>query len=329
MASEELFKDVPPFPNDISTVQMSTISLSRLRENDAATAQQASTACAELGFFFLDLRGDSLGEAMVECIDELFYIGKDIFDLPESVKNQYLHDIPKSFLGFKPRGAAKTETKQPDRFEWFNLGQDGLMGTTDLQPLPDFVLKRIDYFKRHLSLPQDTFSALQRPTEPSGTAIRLIKTFASPDDEDLRTSMAHHTDFGTITLLANIVGGLQILKRGGSASDEGAWRWVRPQPGCLIVNLGDAMVQWSGGALRSNMHRIRYAPGEQRAVDRYSLAMLFRPEQNASMKPRVTRSAEGVEDTDLTAWEWEVKRMMAYSRGEAQAESKGGTAIKA
>ncbi len=221
------------------------------------------------------------------------------------------------------------------------------MGTTDLQPLPDFVLKRIDYFKRfasygqqiatvlnrilarHLSLPQDTFSALQRPTEPSGTAIRLIKTFASPDDEDLRTSMAHHTDFGTITLLANIVGGLQILKRGGSASDEGAWRWVRPQPGCLIVNLGDAMVQWSGGALRSNMHRIRYAPGEQRAVDRYSLAMLFRPEQNASMKPRVTRSAEGVEDTDLTAWEWEVKRMMAYSRGEAQAESKGGTAIKA
>lgn len=247
---------------------------------------------------------------------------------------------------FKPRGIAKTETDEPDRFEWFNLGQDGLMGTTDLQPLPEYVLQRIDYFKKfadygqqisktlnqilakHLSLAEDAFSALQRPTEPSGTVIRLIKAFASPNTEDLRTSMAHHTDFGTITLLANIIGGLQILSPGGSPLDEGAWRWVRPQPGCLIVNLGDAMVQWSGGALRSNMHRIRYAPGEQRAVDRYSLAILFRPELNASMKPLLNQGAEGVEDTDLTAWEWEVKRMMAFHRGEAQAQSRGGTSAQ-
>ncbi|XWW95428.1 hypothetical protein V2A60_003387 [Cordyceps javanica] len=347
MASAKSFRNVPPFPENVPIVPMNTISLSGLRENDDVVERQTLAACEELGFFFLDLRGDSIGDAMSECIDELLLIGKDIFDLPESVKNEYLHDIPKSFLGFKPRGIAKTETEQPDRFEWFNLGQDGLMGTTDLQPLPDFVTRRIEFFKKfadygqqiatalnrilakRLSLPEDAFSALQRPTEPSGTVIRLIKAFASPDDADLRTSMTHHTDFGTITLLANVVGGLQILNPGGSASDGSAWRWVRPRPGCLIVNLGDAMVQWSGGALRSNVHRIRHAPGEQRSVDRYSLAMLFRPERDASMRPRTRRDARQVQDTDLTAWEWEVKRMMAFSRGEAQVESRGGTSVTA
>ncbi|KAJ3479003.1 hypothetical protein NLG97_g8431 [Lecanicillium saksenae] len=342
MASAKLFKDVPLFPDNVPTVSMNTIALSGLRQNDVDTEKQTLTACEELGFFLLDLRGDSLGETMIECIDQLFVIGKGIFDLPESVKNQYLHDIPRSFLGFKPRGLVKTETEEPDRFEWFNVGQDGLMGTTDLQPLPSFVLERIAQFKKfaecgqqigkilsqklakHLSLPEDAFYALQRPTELSGTVVRLIKAFASLNDEDLRTTMTHHTDIGTITLLANIVGGLQILNPGGSPADEGAWRWVRPQPGCLVVNLGDSMVQWSGGALRSNMHRIRYAPGEQRFVDRYSLAILFRAERNASMKPLLQTDAEGMEDEDLTAWEWEVKKMMAYSRTDEQAQSKGG-----
>ncbi|TQS33960.1 hypothetical protein Golomagni_05679 [Golovinomyces magnicellulatus] len=141
--------------------------------------------------------------------------------------------------------------------------------------------------------------------------------------------MVHHTDFGTITLLANIIGGLQILPPGASALDESAWRWVRPQPGCLIVNLGDATVQWSGGLLRSNVHRIKYPPGDQRFVDRYSLATLFRPERNVSMKPKLNAGAGIVEDTDLSAWEWEVKKTMALVRGEAVMESKGGKPVTA
>jgi isopenicillin N synthase-like dioxygenase len=153
--------------------------------------------------------------------------------------------------------------------------------------------------------------------------VRLIKAFASPDEEDLRTSMIHHTDFGTITLLANVLGGLQILAPGKAAAEEQAWLYVRPKPGCLIVNLGDAMVQWSGGLLRSNCHRIKFAPGEQRFVDRYSLAILVRPERDASMRRLVGEGEYGV-NGNLTAWEWEVKKAMALKRGDAVMESKGG-----
>lgn len=265
--------------------------------------------------------------------------------LSSSIDDTFTLSLPRSQASrFKPRGAARTETDAPDRFEWFNLGQDGLLGNKPLQPLPPLIHSHQSLFTSflqhgqslvaavsttlatQLGLPPHTFTSLQDPTKPSGTVVRIIKSFASPNPEDLRTSMIHHTDFGTITLLANVLGGLQILAPGRSPSDEAAWSWVRPRPDCLIVNLGDAMVQWTGGVLRSNVHRIRYAPGAQRFVDRYSLALLVRPERDASMK-RVVGDGEGVEDTDLTAWEWEVKQTMALTRGEAIVQSKGGKHI--
>lgn len=243
---------------------------------------------------------------------------------------------------FKPRGGAKTETDEPDRFEWFNLGQDGLMGTSDEQPVPPIVQSNLAVFTSflehgqsivatistaiatQLGLPANSFTSLQEPSKPSGTAIRLIKAFASPESDDLRTSMIHHTDFGSITLLANVLGGLQILAPGKSPEDGSAWLWVRPSPGCLVVNLGDAMVQWTGGLLRSNVHRIKYAPGAQRFHDRLSLGLFVRPERDASMRRLIGEGEEGEEETELTAWEWEVKKMMSYARGDAVAESKGG-----
>lgn len=155
---------------------------------------------------------------------------------------------------FKQRGFHKTETGEPDRFEWLNISQDGLMGTTALQPLPPLVHEHLPLFTSflqhsqrivtiisstiatQLNLPTNTFTSLQDPTKASGTIIRLIKVFSTAETrEDCRTSMKHHTDFGTITLLANVLGGLQILAPGRPPSDASAWLWVRPRPGCLVV----------------------------------------------------------------------------------------------
>lgn len=224
----------------------------------------------------------------------------------------------------------KTETNEPDRFEWFNIGQDGLTGVGPLPPLPPVVQTNLPLFTSYLKhnqeiastihttlaaqlgLPPDTFTSLNRPTEPTLSLVRLLKFEATSKAEDLRTALRHHTDIGTITLLANVLGGLQVLAPGQSASDPKAWLWVRPQPRHLIVNLGDAMVQWTGGLLRSNTHRVTYSPGEQRYVDRYSMAYFLRPERNAPMKRIV---GEGVDDSDaanMTAWEWETKKTMAF-----------------
>ncbi|KAI0160027.1 oxidoreductase [Hypoxylon sp. FL1284] len=340
MASEKHFSSVPPFPDDVPTVPMRTISLSNLRCRDKTTAQDMMDACQQLGFFLLDLRQDELGERMITEIDQLLDIGKDIMNLSEDVKREYLHDIPKSFLG-RPRGQAKIETNEPDRFEWFNLGQDTIMGTDTTQAVPPLVqshLPLFTFFLKHgqqildainstlaaqLSLPRDAFTSLQLPTKPSGTVIRIVKAFATHEEEQARTNMIHHTDFGTVTLLANVVGGLQILAPGKKPTDKDAWGWVRPRSGHLVVNLSDAMVQWTGGVLRSNGHRVHCAPGQQRFVDRYSLAILARPERNASMR-RIIDHGDGGEEVGLTAWEWEVMKAMSLKKGDA-VTSTGGT----
>ncbi|KAI1122474.1 Clavaminate synthase-like protein [Nemania abortiva] len=346
MASEKLFEGIPPFPDNLPTATIATISLAALNEGDKGAAESLLAAAQELGFFLLDLNGDEMGKHLVEEIDDLFAVGKMTMDLPNDIKQMYLHDPPTSFLGFKPQGCSKIETMEPDRFEWFNLGQDRLTGSDPHQPLPGVVQDNLPLFRsflehgqqiigmicrvlaEQLGLPPDSFTSLQTPSEPSGTVVRLIKAYAYPETEDLRTSMVHHTDIGTITLLANVLGGLQILEPGKSPNDStgSAWLWVRPQPGCLIVNLGDAMVQWTGGLLRSNVHRIRFPPGEQRFLDRYSLAILVRPERNAPMKRLVQRGEECINDGDenLLAWQWEVKKFEALAKGEDTVESKGG-----
>jgi isopenicillin N synthase-like dioxygenase len=356
MASIRHFRDVPPFPDDVPLVEIPTLLLVDLRIGQQAAVETLMNSCKELGFFMLDLQGDNIGKHMIDGIDQLFNVGKELMALPEEEKCRYLHNMPESFLGYvnsladslswlliqsasyKPRGQARTENNEPDRFEWFNIGQDGLVGNAPLQPVPPLVQSHLpllqSFLKQgqdivalintilatRLGLPPEAFTRLQLPTKLSGTVVRFIKAFASPEPDDLRTSMIHHTDFGTVTLLANVIGGLQILPLGKDPRVSDSWAWVRPKVGCLIVNIGDAMIQWTGGLLRSNVHRINFAPGEQRLCDRYSLAILFRPERDASMR-RLT--GHGGDDSDLSAWEWEVQKAMALRR-ETAAQSKDG-----
>ncbi|KAJ0117906.1 hypothetical protein J7T55_014356 [Diaporthe amygdali] len=321
---------------DIPTAPIASISLVGLRKGDKVTAQSLLKACQTLGFFLLDLRGDDLGDSLVREIDQLMGgVGKDVMGLPEDVKRQYHVDVPRSFEGFKLRGVGKTETNEPDRFEWFNIGQDGLTGVGPVPPLPPLVQTHLPLFTSYLKhnqeiastiqttlatelgLPADTFTSLNRPTEPTLSLVRLLKFEASSEAKDLRTALRHHTDIGTITLLANVLGGLQVLKPGQSATDPNAWLWVRPRPRHLIVNLGDAMVQWTGGLLRSNTHRVTYSPGDQRFVDRYSMAYFLRPERNARMKRLIGQGDDDNSDAaNMTAWEWEFKKTMAFMTDE-------------
>lgn len=61
---------------------------------------------------------------------------------------------------------------------------------------------------------------------------------------------AGHTDIGLTTILFNIVGGLQVLPAGSTE-----WEFILPEPGCVVVQLGDTLAERTGGVLRSAMHR--------------------------------------------------------------------------
>lgn len=154
----------------------------------------------------------------------------------------------------------------------------------------------LSHLDKNLGLVDGTLVSLHSTSKPSRSTVRLIHNPPQPA-ENRGTSLFGHTDNGSVTVLFNVIGGLQILPPVLADAEEN-WRWVRPRPGCAIVNLGDALVQWSGGILHSNMHRVVNAPGLQAESERYSFAYVLKPDNEAPMRRLVGPEVEPWEDQD-------------------------------
>lgn len=115
----------------------------------------------------------------------------------------------------------------------------------------------------------------------------------------------------------NWLGGLQVWSESARAATindgqppegPGEWLWVVPKRGCAIVNLGDAAVKFTNGALCAGRHRVIPAPGPQGRWPRYSLVYFVRPEDEVVMEtlkgPGVPATKEAEEEEKLTATEW-------------------------
>lgn len=145
-----------------------------------------------------------------------------------------------------------------------------------------------------------------------------------------------HCDFGTITILFNWLGGLQVWSdpsRGNfenivdpesnagsnGESEKPRWLWVQPPPANhAIVNLGDASVKWTHGVLCSGRHRVVPAPGAQGTFDRYSVVYFVRPEDDVVLKrleaPGIPKLEAGVKEEDITAKEWIIKQALGLGQ---------------
>jgi isopenicillin N synthase-like dioxygenase len=179
---------------------------------------------------------------------------------------------------YKSLGFMKTETNQPDRCKFFMLSRDELSGLDTTPQYPSAIGSHLSAFNSYLEhanpivelicgvlstsldLPPSTFFEKQSPASKSGTLIHLIKYPAAASTADRRTSLLPHTDMGTITVLAGVLGGIQILRPSKSTKNEveELWEYIKHEPKSMIVNMGDAIIQWTSGVLRSNVHRVTY-----------------------------------------------------------------------
>ena len=157
------------------------------------------------------------------------------------------------------------------------MAKDDILGITAPLPAPELVSKNRDnyapFIKRchslsmlilerleiTLRLSPGTLRKRHRIDQPSQDQTRQIR-YTPQEDGDRRTSLVAHTDYGSITILFNILGGLQVLPDSQPPEEEN-WRWFKPERHCAIVNLGDAMVKFTNGLFKSPMHRVTYAPG--------------------------------------------------------------------
>jgi isopenicillin N synthase-like dioxygenase len=161
----------------------------------------------------------------------------------------------------------------------------------------------LEHLNAQLKLPPGTLAKLHRIHERSGDHVRLVQAPPYPFNA-AQAQRAEHTDFGSITILFNWLGGLQIR-----VPDTTEWVYVRPIPGSCVVNLGDAMVKFTAGLLRSNIHRVVPPVGEQESETRNSLVFFSRPEDRVVLRrlegglidaQPVVESAE----PEMSAHEW-------------------------
>lgn len=212
------------------------------------------------------------------------------------------------------------------------------MGITERLPAPDVLASERPLFKSfmtsahgiismvlellntHLNLPPHTLANLHRLDHSSGDQVRMIKAPPQPTD-DRQTTLGEHTDFGSITVLFNRLGGLQVLPPGRDAQ----WCYVKPLPGHAIINLGDAMAVFTNGLLRSNIHRVVSPPGAQADYTRYSLVYFSRPENEVLMKriegsdriPSLDKDGQAEEERRekegiLKAKDWIIRRALGH-----------------
>lgn len=197
-------------------------------------------------------------------------------------------------------------------------------------------LRVLSVLSTKLGLPADALAGAHRLTEESGDHVRMTHgpPRRSADLPEIQTP--GHTDFGTITILFNWLGGLQVWSdpsRGsfenivdpdgaaaaasaaasGGGGERPRWLWVRPPPpNHAIVNLGDAAVKWTGGVLCSGRHRVVPAPGEQGKFDRYSIVYFVRPEDQAVLKrleaPGIPKIKPGEEEPEIKAKDWIIQQ---------------------
>jgi hypothetical protein len=105
-------EELPPFPDNVPTAPLLSISLSKLLQHNAEEGKRLWEAACQTGFFYLDLR-KSLdqsngisndnptidGEELLDVVEKLFELGKRLFARDEKEKREFDYASKGSYFG--------------------------------------------------------------------------------------------------------------------------------------------------------------------------------------------------------------------------------------
>lgn len=354
MPTEKYFSQCPEFPSDSPIADIPKISYHGIETGAKADVDSLWDACRNYGFFLLDLRGSLQGEALIKKAEENFDLTGTTLHLPQAELDRFAYNPPKDLVGYKTSGLLKTDDGKLDATEMYTVSQDDMLGNEPRRSNPapveehrqecasflegahitaDVILARLS---NRLGLDESILLNLTAIDKPSTTHLRLLLT--RPQEgaaaATSRVTLGAHTDMGIITVLFHVAGGLQILPAGAENKMEN-WRFVRPEQGFALVNLGDTLVEWTGGILRSALHRVVTPPGKQSTVERRSLAYLVRSSKGAPIRrlhsetgviPGLANGEKG--DTRIVD-EWASERAAQIIKGELRPQTYGGAPVVA
>ncbi|KAI1333613.1 hypothetical protein F5Y15DRAFT_430757 [Xylariaceae sp. FL0016] len=291
------YHQIPETSYDLEWADLVTLDLSQFDKPDgkAVLAKKLFDAIQKIGFFYITNFGLSQ-----ESVDRQFAIGKEIFNLSADEKLQYRAELEKGgYNGYKPLGLREVRPGIFDNTEIYNIPKF----IPELERShPDIINQNrpeIERFSRHihdeivrklltlfamiLELPEDYFLKCHRYDERSDCHLRYMKYHHRSEEQNKSLGnvwVRGHTDFGSLTLLfRQPVAALQVQ------TPDGNWKWVKPYPESITVNLADSLEFLTNGFLKSSIHRVVAPPPDQSQVDRLGVLYFVRPEDNLELRP--------------------------------------------
>lgn len=273
----------------------------------ATSLADLDAACRDHGFFLL--RGHGLDDLISRTWTET----SRFFDSDRSIRAAIMRDLENP-MGYFDRELTKRKRDHKQVFDFV----DPTVAAIDSrnrwpEGLPGFRDTMVELYDAFSALADRTLSLIHDVLDLSPESRRVVAgdrhasmlrlnhyTVGDPVPEDERdglaslgeTALGYHTDPGSITLLLQDgTGGLQT-----ESLDHG-WIDVPPQPGTIVINLGDCMQAWTNDRYRAAVHRVV----EMTESRRFSIPYFQNPERNATISP-VPELVEGSPRYRPFAW---------------------------
>jgi len=310
--------------NAIPVVDLSDL---RSGKNPDSVAAALHAASKNLGFIYVS--GHGIPEATINAARDVAY---QFFRSPDEDKSQV--QVSAQHRGWlKPGGAKMGDDAKADLKESFIWGHQDETGQTlsdhslrgpNQWPtfLPHMEAAAMDYFSsahevafhlmrgfaKGLDLPDDYF--LKTCTHPLSRASFVYYPPQAKSAGEKQFGVAPHTDFGVLTVLCqDDTGGLQVQ------DSQGDWIQAPPIDGTLVVNVGDLLCRWTGGAYKSTPHRVVNSSGRERL----SLVLAFDPDPHtvidANQIPGLSSAEASITCGDYLQWRF-AKAFSYRSKGD-------------
>ncbi|KAF7884432.1 uncharacterized protein EAF02_004768 [Botrytis sinoallii] len=238
MPPSSYFQQWPEFPSNVPVANMSRISFKNLQSNNSNESARLFDACRDQGHFLLDLKDSNNGETLSSEAGSMMDVGRETLDLDQQILDTFMYKPPKRMI------QAISDSSNPDgridSVEFFAISQDDAVGNkqplTNPQPVEhdrdninsffEHAHGALDLIHSHL----DMMMGLAPGTLEALSSINKLLTQAleccALDPNQSKRSLSPST---TIHKLAQLHYCSPFVVA------------YRPEPGCVIVLIGDTM----------------------------------------------------------------------------------------